>query len=405
MSVSGDSIYGLVCAGGGAHGAYQVGVLKYVHEHFCDGETSPFRVFSGTSAGSLSTSFFAAQSFDAHTSRLRLEEMWLKFHVPAYHGNVIKNSILTLLKEWAKPRKLRKPAWSLLDPTPMRDVVAKGIVRENFERSMAEGTTLGLAVSATELRSSRLVWFQEGPAATSWLAPHSVSFETRIGVPHIQASCSIPIAFPPVRIGEHDYFDGGVANNRPFTPVINMGATRILSVATDQPLPNRLPEYPPDFKPHFAETVRMLLDQVSHDYAEDHAVTIELLNYFCEQLPLDEKNPSSPHILLGKDIRVSEYRPVEILLFAPSRRISSTDVFHPDLLDEALTSKSTSLLFHKDFVRDLIDFGYEDAKARHDELAKFFDRDRPQRPSKFAVAGSQGVCAGRGREDNYNKER
>ena len=28
MSVSGDSIYGLVCVGGGAHGAYQVGVIK-----------------------------------------------------------------------------------------------------------------------------------------------------------------------------------------------------------------------------------------------------------------------------------------------------------------------------------------------------------------------------------------
>ena len=91
---SSDPVYGLVCAGGGAHGAYQVGVLKYIHEHFCDGEASPFRVFSGTSAGSLNTSFFAAQSFDARSSRLWMEEMWLDFHVPAYHGNVVKNSIL-----------------------------------------------------------------------------------------------------------------------------------------------------------------------------------------------------------------------------------------------------------------------------------------------------------------------
>jgi NTE family protein len=380
---SSDPVYGLVCAGGGAHGAYQVGVLKYIHEHFCDGEVSPFRVFSGTSAGSLNTSFLAAQSFDARSSRLWMEEMWLDFHVPAYHGNVVKNSILTLLKEWAKPRSSRKPTWSLLDPTPLHDIVAKGIVRENFERAMQEGTTLGLAVSATELKSSRLVWFQEGPEATSWVVPESIAIETRLGVPHIQASCSVPIAFPPVRIGEHDYADGGVANKRPFTPAINMGATRILSIATDQPLPHHLPEYPPDFKPRFADTLKMLLDQMSHDYAVDQASAIEAFNYFCAQAPAGGPHPAFRHILLGRDIHLSEYRPVEIHLFAPSRRISSTDIFNPEVFDEALESKSTVLLFHKDFIRPLIDFGYEDAKARHRELAEFFDRDRPQRPSQF----------------------
>ena len=386
--MDGDPIYGLVCAGGGAHGAYQVGVLKYVHEHFCNGEASPFRVFSGTSAGSLNTAFFAVQSFDARRSHLRLEQMWLDFHVPAYHGNVIKNSILTLLKEWSKPRSQRSPTWSLLDPTHLQAVVAKGFVRESFERSMGDGTTLGLAVSATELRSSRLVWFQEGPAAASWLVPESIGIETRLGVPHIQASCSVPIAFPPVKIGEHDYADGGVANKRPFTPAVNMGATRILSIATDQPLPHELPEYPPDFKPRFSETLKMLLDQLSHDYAIEQTGTIEALNYFRARLP-NEPEHVYAHMLSGSDIHLSAYRPVEIYLFAPSRRIRYTDVFHPDLFDEALESKSTVLLFHKDFIRPLIDFGYEDAEAQHDRLATFFDRDRPQRLARFPEAAAR----------------
>ncbi len=387
-----NPVYGLVCAGGGAHGAYQVGVLKYVHEHFCVGEASPFRVFSGTSAGSLNTSFFAAQSFDAHTSRLWLEQMWLDFHVPEYHGNVLKNSVLSLIKEWAKPRKLRKPSWSLLDPTPLRDVVAKGFLRERFERAIKEGTTLGLAVSATEVRSSRLVWFQEGPNATSWLMPMSIGIETRLGVPHVQASCSVPIAFPPVRIDDHDYADGGVANTRPFTPAVNMGATRILSIATDQPLPHELPDYPPGFKPHFGDTISMLLDQVSHDYAIEQAMTIEALNHFCQQ-SRESGSHDSQRIMAGEDINLSAYSPVEIHLFAPSQRIHYTDVFHPDLFEMPLESKTTtSLLFHKDFIKPLIDLGYEDASARHDELAGFFERDRPTRPLGFAKtrASSQG---------------
>ena len=86
-------IYGLVCAGGGAHGAYQVGVLKYLHEKFCEDQKSPFEIFTGSSCGALNTTFYAAQSFDACSSRLWLEDLWLHFHVPAYHGNILKNAM------------------------------------------------------------------------------------------------------------------------------------------------------------------------------------------------------------------------------------------------------------------------------------------------------------------------
>jgi NTE family protein len=372
--MSDDPIFGLVCAGGGAHGAYQVGVLKYVHEHFCNGGASPFQVFAGTSCGSLNTSFFAARSFDARASRLRLERMWLDFHVPAYHGNVVRNSIAALLKEWVKPRRQRRPTWSLLDPTHLHDVVARGFERASLERSFDDGTTIGVAVSTTEVRSSRLVFFQEGPAATSWTVPGSVGIETRLGVPHIQASCSVPIAFPPVRIGDHDYADGGVANKRPFIPAVNMGATRILSIATDQPMPDRLPDYPAGFKPGFGDTLKMLLEQLGHDYAKEHATTIAAFNYFREQAP-EEAHGAFGHILFGREIQLEAYRPVVILQFAPSRRIRPTDIFNPALFDEALDpASSTALLFHRDFVRPLIELGYDDALARHDELAEFFGR-------------------------------
>ncbi len=381
--MSSNQVYGLTCAGGGAHGAYQVGVIKYIHEHFCDGEASPFRVFTGTSAGSLNTAFCATRSYDAHTSRLQLEEMWLDFHVPEYHGNFVKNSITALIKEWATPRAMRASTWSLLDAKPLRRVVAGGWNREDFERSVAEGTTLGLAISATELRASRLVWFQDGPAAASWAVPACTSFATQVGVPHIAASCSVPIAFPPVEIDGLFYSDGGVANKHPFTPAINMGATRILSIATDMPLPTELPEDDRGSKPHLGEMLTMLLEQLSRDYAPSQANIIEMMNYFSEQLPASTDPGSFDRILLGGKVDLSAYRPVEVHLFAPSRRIRPTELFNPELFDEKLEGKSTSLLFHRDFTGRLIDFGYEDAANRHDELAEFFDVGRPQRPSRF----------------------
>ncbi len=384
-----NPVYGLVCAGGGAHGAYQVGVLKYLHEHFCNGDVSPFRVFCGTSAGSLNTCFFASRSYDARTARLELEELWMDFHVPQYYGNIVMNALKSFVKESTKSRKDKKPCWSLLDPSPLVDVVGRGFIRENFERCMAEGTTLCLSVAATELRSSRLVFFLEGPNAVSWNSGLAIGFETRIEVPHVAASCSVPFAFPPVKIDDHYYSDGGVANKSPFGPAINSGVTRILSVATDRPLPEELPRYPPGFKPRLSETVRMLGNQLSHDYATNQAKWIEFVNYFSEQLPPEQFAETVGHLMSDRVVNLSKYRPVEIKLFAPSRRIGHTDIFSPEFFDKDLKNTSTALRFHTEFVGQLIGYGYDDAAARHDELAEFFDVSRPQRPSLFSEAPTE----------------
>ena len=385
-----DPTYGLVCAGGGAHGAYQVGVLKYVHEHFCNGDASPFRVFSGTSAGSLNTCFFASRSFDARVARLELETLWMGFHVRAYHGNMLVNALKSYLKELTRPRADRKPCWSLLDPGPLTDIARRGFLRANFERAVNEGTTLCLVVSATELRSSRLVYFLEGANAVSWNSSLVLAIATRLDVPHVVASCSVPFAFPPVKIGDHYYSDGGVANKAPFGPAINMGATRILSLATDKPLPDELPRYPPGFKPRLGETVRMLGDQLSHDYATNQATMIELVNYFREQLPPERFARTVGHMMSDKEVNLAKYRPVEIMLFAPSRRIQHSDSFNPELFDQGLKNTSTVLRFHKEFIGKMIGFGYEDGAARHDELAEFFNPDRPQRPSVYSDAETAG---------------
>jgi hypothetical protein len=163
-----------------------------------------------------------------------------------------------------------------------------------------------------------------------------------------------------------------------------MGATRILSVATDQPLPDEMPEYPPGFKPGLADTVHMLGDQLSHDYATNQAKWIEFLNFFREQLPTEQFAESAGHLMSEREYNLSNYRPVEIKLFAPSRRIGNTDIFRTEFFDQDLKDTRTVLRFHKEFAGKLIGFGYEDAAARHDELAEFFDAGRPQRPSVFS---------------------
>ena len=59
---------GLVLAGGGGKGAYQIGVWKYLHECGLDRYV---RAVSGTSVGSLNAALFASGDFQ------RAEDLWL----------------------------------------------------------------------------------------------------------------------------------------------------------------------------------------------------------------------------------------------------------------------------------------------------------------------------------------
>lgn len=50
------------------------------------------------------------------------------------------------------------------------------------------------------------------------------------GWEHLAASCAVPGAFPPVRIGGRLYVDGGLAGHLPVWAAVEMGCTRILAV-------------------------------------------------------------------------------------------------------------------------------------------------------------------------------
>lgn len=383
------STYGLVCAGGGAHGAYQVGVLKYIHEYFSRGNQSPFQIFVGASCGALNTSFYAAQSFDAYSNRLRLEELWMDFHVPMYHGNIFKNALLSLYREWRKPLAEKESTWAILDPRPMHQVVEKGFSRANLDRSFSERTTLGIAVATTELLSGRTCWFQEGPNAADWNLFHSVGLVDAITPAHVAASCTVPIFLPPVQIGGRYHLDGSISLDRPLSAAIYMGASRVLSISTDKPSLKDLPPYPQGFKPRLSNVIRMLLNRLSHDAAADEAAQIEMLNRFYAALSRKSRRhatklPWMP--LFHEEAHPAHYKHTEVFLFYPSKRIrQSAEIWDESELMAIEMAKAgkkrprTRFMFHQNFIRQLIHLGYEDAKLRHDELKQFFLPRTPKR--------------------------
>ena len=62
---------GLVLPGGGARGAYQVGVLKAISEILPDSNKNPFPVMSGTSVGAINAALLAASIISLSDEKLK----------------------------------------------------------------------------------------------------------------------------------------------------------------------------------------------------------------------------------------------------------------------------------------------------------------------------------------------
>ncbi|MFN2333291.1 MAG: patatin-like phospholipase family protein, partial [Wenzhouxiangellaceae bacterium] len=65
----------LMLPGGGARGAYQVGVLKALAEYL-PGPATPFPIIAGTSAGAINAAVMASHAGDFAHGVSRLEKFW-----------------------------------------------------------------------------------------------------------------------------------------------------------------------------------------------------------------------------------------------------------------------------------------------------------------------------------------
>ena len=71
----------LVLSGGGARGAYQVGVLKAIAEWLPEDAPCPFEVLVGTSAGALNAAAIGARAHSLREAVQSLEAVWANFRV------------------------------------------------------------------------------------------------------------------------------------------------------------------------------------------------------------------------------------------------------------------------------------------------------------------------------------
>lgn len=264
---------GLMLSGGGARGAFQVGVWKVLRDHPKALGREPL-VISGTSAGALNGSLIAAGCAPEE-----MLDFWLELaHTPPVKANreffrglrraVSRAAVKEPLRGFSRRRrearilldlfrKKRANPFSqsgalslilqflltarfdtlsqmlsdiqtdhLFDTSSVKDALARRIGGRVLRSSHVR-----LALNTVDSKTGSVIRIvnHEPAKATPQSAAHYY-YEPEITLDMIVASASIPLLFNPVETLGMRLWDGGLLVNSPMAPAVALGARRIIPV-------------------------------------------------------------------------------------------------------------------------------------------------------------------------------
>ena len=204
----------LVLQGGGALGAYQVGVYQALHE----AGVEPDWVI-GTSIGAINAGIIAGSKPDERMDRL--SEFWRRVEHGHFFESILPTQIAATLRNMTtivgglpaffapnpmaflnQHATLGAEAAGYYSVDPMRETLSDLI---DFDQ--VNGGPVRLTVGASRVTSSEMVYFD--------------SRDMPLDLRHIMASGALPPAFPAVRIDGELYWDGGILSNTPVEVVFD----------------------------------------------------------------------------------------------------------------------------------------------------------------------------------------
>lgn len=402
-----DSTTGLILTGGGARAAYQVGVLKAVaqirRETARWDRSNPFPVITGTSAGAINAAALASRCDDFDAAVAAIVDVWENFRAEQVYRSdaigVIRTGArwLTMMSiGWVIARWRRARQRSLLDNSPLSELLGKLVATERIPEVMRAGYLKALAVSASSYSSGTHVTFYDSEKERlPWNRSQRIAVRTPITAEHLLASAAIPFVFPAVQLdfeGVTEYFgDGSMRQSAPISPAVHLGADRILVVGA-----GRMSEPPGRRKvsgayPNFAQIAGHALSNI---FLDALAVDVERLQRINNTLAL----------LPPEALANTALRPIDVLVIAPSQRLDDLAAKHVGSLPAPIrallrgvgvSGKGTDtrgaalasyLLFESAYTRDLIALGVNDTMSRRHEVTAFFGWERRARVRDSAPA-------------------
>ncbi len=404
---------GLGMTGGGARGAYQAGVLKRIGEiKRVQTQGNPFPIIGGASAGAINGSALAAGSDNFSQATRVLAELWSGLKPSdVFRCDLVSqahNSLVWILDLSFGAVLGGGNARSLLDAAPLRHFLKTHLDCSRIQENIKRGRLYALAISATNYSSGKSYLFIQGAKGhPMWNRSRRVTLATKITVDHICASAAIPLVFQPVRLetarGTAFFGDGCLRLQQPLSPIIRLGAEKILAIGVRCESLEHADEITDLKDPSLAQVMGVIFNVMFLDHLATDVEHLERLNQLL----------SSGQISQAGVEGCEKMRRLSVLQVAPSLNLTDVAARHqkdmPYLIqyfvkslgrDAASCSDLMSyLLFTPKYTRELIELGYHDADRRIDEIEDYLfspedggDADVPPGNGKSREAES-----GRGR--------
>ena len=224
--------YGLVLSGGGAKGAFEIGVWRWLWK---TGLIHKITGISGTSVGALNSILFACSTLP------EAEEIWLSLRqddLTYVTGESLRRGAETLMRLMAGAT-----AWSVNAVMMAKEmaVLSGGsvftqeklseIVNRVLERKMPTDRIVFSCLARQSLQT------QVDPPAESGIGQfHNADYyclnhrDDRDIERIVMASAALPFVYDPININHFMYRDGGCRDNAPYMPLVKSGFKKLIVV-------------------------------------------------------------------------------------------------------------------------------------------------------------------------------
>lgn len=181
----------LILSGGGARGAFQVGVMKYLQEIGWQPD-----LICGTSVGAIN-----AAAMGSGMSIDLMARLWRTYR----RKKMFRVTLLTLFASLRSRRRF----------TPMSDTgPLKKLIETSIDLDALRNSPQEILISALNMRTGQIVYFNQ----------------RTITHRHLMAASAIPGLFGWEHINGNPYWDAGLMVNTPLTPALKMGARQIVVI-------------------------------------------------------------------------------------------------------------------------------------------------------------------------------
>jgi len=374
-----DLTTAVMLPGGGARGAYQVGVLKGIMSLMPDGFHFP--IINGTSAGAINAVVLASHAKNQVHGVKRLEHFWSTIHCADVYRTDSWTIIRTLGRVFGSlffGRFGVKPPRSLLDNRPLAELLNRELHLEKIQPAIDAGALKGLSITASSYDTAIAKCFYQADETTiPWHRTRRVGFSEDITVEHIMASTALPFLFPAQLIGNEYYGDGGLRMTAPLSPAIHLGADRILVIGTRDESPIEVPGEPGDY-PSMGELGGYMLDTLFMDTLMADLSRLRRINRTLKLIP--EADRQRTHL-----------KTIETLIIKPSVDVRKVTAAHAACIPRPVKTllkmiggwgkdwrMPSYLLFEPSYVNAMIDLGYQDAMKQAAEIKAFLTGEDSQ---------------------------